>query len=237
MHQGIFITGTDTGVGKTIVTGGIAQSLRNLQWKIGVMKPIVTGFTASDKEPIPRDTKYLMQCSGTTDSPTVITPYTFEIPTSPYRAAQLENKNIDIERIIRSFKKLKHKHDFLLVEGIGGLLVPITRKALVIDLVIALKLPMIIVSRLTLGTVNHSLLTIQIAQSRKIPIIGVVYNQTHKATASPDETSNPLIISSLSKTRNLGTIPFLENVSVEKEQIRGLKTAFQGLTSKLIKYL
>ena len=237
MHQGIFITGTDTGIGKTIVTGGIAQSLRNLQWNIGVMKPIVTGFTASEEEPVPKDTKYLIQSSETTDSPTLITPYTFETPASPYRAARLENKNIEMGRIVRSFKKLKQKHDFLLVEGIGGLLVPITRKALVIDLVISLNLPIIIVSRLTLGTINHSLLTIQLAQSRKIPIIGVIYNQTHKAIASPYETSNPLIISSFSKTRNLGTIPYLKNVSVEKEQTRGLRTAFQGITSKLIKYL
>ena len=236
-HQGVFITGTDTGVGKTLVTAGIAQSLRSLKWNIGVMKPIVTGFNPSEKEPVPQDTKYLIQTSESSDPLTLITPYIFETPASPYRAAQLENKNIDMRRIIRSFNKLKQNHDFLLVEGIGGLLVPITRKALVIDLVISLNLPIIIVSRLTLGTINHSLLTIHLAQSRKIPIIGVIYNQTHKVINSPTEASNPMIVSSFSNTRNLGTIPFLKNVSIEKEQTSGLRTAFQGITNNLIKYL
>ncbi len=235
MAKGLIITGTDTGVGKTLVTGGLVKALQARSWDVGVMKPIATGCQSKGKELKSTDTQFLIQASGVKDPPSLITPYMFKAPASPYWAAKVAGRKIHPRRIIESFRSLSKKHDFLLVEGIGGLMVPITRRFLFIDLAKALNLPVIIVSRLTLGTINHSLLSIQIARQRRIPVFGVIYNSTDKAKHTRHERGNPQMISLFSKTKTLGTIPYLGKLSVEKKNMRNLDQTFGGVAQKILR--
>ncbi|HEX9756717.1 MAG TPA: dethiobiotin synthase [Nitrospiria bacterium] len=237
MYKGLFITGTDTGVGKTIVTAGLALALKNTQRNVGVMKPIATGcFKKKEKFESP-DTQFLVQASGVTDPLSLITPYCLKTPCSPYWAAKIENRKIRIDRIIDAFSQLSGKHEIVLVEGLGGLMAPITRRILLIDLAKILNLPILIVSRSTLGTINHTLLSIAQAHQRGVPILGLIYNHPQKNKMKLHERVNPRIISSFSKIKNLGTIPYLKDVSVEKRNLKGLKRGFEEMAIEILKNL
>jgi dethiobiotin synthetase len=237
MNQGIFITGTDTGIGKTLVAGGLALAMGEHGIDTGVMKPIATGCVRRGKELVSKDTTFLIHASGVTDSPSLITPYRFKTPASPYWAAFLERRKIQVDHILKAFQRLSRNHEILLVEGIGGLLVPITRRLLVIDLVKSLGLPILIVARPSLGTINHSLLSIRQAQTSNVPILGLLYNDAHKRRTSPADQANPSLISLFSHTKHLGTVPHLKRVSVEQNRVEGLAEAFQEIASRIITLL
>ena len=122
-YRGLFITGTDTGVGKTVVAAGLVASLRNSGVDIGVMKPIETGFSLRSS-----DAFFLKRMAGVNDPLENICPYRFKFPLSPYTAAQLEKASIRLDKIRQAYHRLMKRHQAILVEGAGGLLVPITRK-------------------------------------------------------------------------------------------------------------
>jgi dethiobiotin synthetase len=168
MHS-FFITGTDTGVGKTYVTAQLCNMFRRAGYDVGVMKPVATGGRA--------DTLYLLKHTGLKDPLDLVNPIHFKAPVAPTIAVKLEKKSISIKKILSAYKKLKAIHkDGILVEGIGGVLVPLTKNYLVTDLIKELKIPAIIVTRPWLGTVNHTLLTIDALKSRRIPISGFIVN-------------------------------------------------------------
>ena len=237
MYKGLFITGTDTGVGKTIITGGIAIALKNKHRDVGVMKPIATGCFKKGGTLESRDTQFLLQASGVKDPLSLLTPYRLKTPCSPYWAAKIENRKIQIKRIMNAFSKLTKKHEIVLVEGIGGLMVPITRGVLLIDLAKLLNLPILIVSRFTLGTLNHTLLSIAQAHQRGIPIFGLIYNHHQKKKMKRLETVSPQIISEFSNIKNFWTLPYLRDVSVEKGNLKGLKQGFGEIASEILKGL
>src|SRR5438477_779637 len=159
MSNGLFITGTDTGVGKTMVTAGLAMLLRSRHKPVGVMKPIQTGCPMVEGKPFPEDTVKLQGASETDDPLELVTPYRFRSPLAPFVAGRIERKKITFSKILRAYRQLKQRHAFMLVEGIGGILVPITKKARVLELIQLLDLPLLIVARSGLGTLNHTLLT------------------------------------------------------------------------------
>jgi len=237
MYKGLFITGTDTGVGKTIVTGGIAIALKNKHCNVGVMKPIATGCFIKGGTLESRDTQFLLQASGVKDPLSHLTPYRLKTPCSPFWAAKIENRKIRIKNIMNAFSKLTKKHEIVLVEGIGGLMVPITQGVLLIDLAKLLNLPILIVSRFTLGTINHTLLSIAQARQRGIPIFGLIYNHHPKKKVKPLEMVSPQIISEFSNIKNYWTLPYLRDVSVEKGNPRGLKQGFGGMANEILKGL
>ncbi|MBI5039474.1 MAG: dethiobiotin synthase, partial [Nitrospirae bacterium] len=125
--RGIFITGTDTGVGKTFVAAGIASALQKQRVNVGVMKPVHTGCKAKNGALIPQDSVLLARSAGVDDPLDLMTPYMFREPVAPYAAAIENDIEIDIDRITESFKRLCGRHECMIVEGIGGVLVPITR--------------------------------------------------------------------------------------------------------------
>ena len=215
MAKGIFITGTDTGIGKTVITGGLAAVLKNRQIDIGVMKPFETGLSRKDKKWELQDGEFLKKASGVTDSDDLITPFCFERPLAPYVAASLENILIDISKIHRAFDKLKSRHSLVLVEGAGGLLVPIKKDYFYTNLAKDLNLPIIIVARPGLGTINHILLTIKSAQGSGLEIIGIIFNNFNNSNYGIAEKTNPRIIEELSGIPILGEIPFLSDLNME----------------------
>src|SRR3972149_2117218 len=153
MNKGVFITGTDTGIGKTVVSAGLALSLRHKGLDVGIMKP----FQSGGRE----DTNFLIKASGVKDKFELINPCYFKKPLAPLTASEIEGVQIDIAAIKNAFDELCKRHEIVIVEGIGGLLVPLTEDYFVSDLILELDIPVVVVSRVSLGTINHTLLTIR----------------------------------------------------------------------------
>ena len=204
--KGIFVTGTDTGVGKTIVTGFLAKYLREKGYKVVTQKWVQTGSRVC------ADINLHLRIMGLAktqvkDHFSNICPYIFKLPASPHLAAKVENKKININRIKKSFKLLALKFDFVIVEGVGGALVPLNKKRLVIDMAGELGLPVLVVAQNKLGVINHTLLTIEALKQRKMKILGILFNncQGQDKMVLKD---NPDIIRKISGQKILGVLPW-----------------------------
>ena len=179
--DGLFVTGTDTGVGKTFLAARIARLLHDRRLDVGVMKPAETGCIVRQGELVPADARQLLAASGASDPLHLVNPYRFREPLAPMVAAEREGRRIVPNRILSAYRRLLARHDFLLVEGAGGLLVPLSRTFSYLDLVQAMAIPVLIVARPDLGTINHTVLTVMALHSRDIPVAGIVLNhQTRK---------------------------------------------------------
>ncbi len=176
--KGYFITGTDTNVGKTVVTACLLALYREQGIDAGVMKPIETGVDRECNSEANSDAKFLLSISGNQDSLEEICPIRLKPTASPLQAARITGQTLDINLILENFHRLQAKHDQMLVEGIGGLLVPLTANYSVSDLIRDMNLPLIIVSRVSLGTLNHTLLTVKAAQETGVKIAGVILNHS-----------------------------------------------------------
>ena len=172
MTHGIFVTGTDTGIGKTYVTAALLAELRRRVVKAAAFKPIACGVGGRD------DAKLYAKLMNNEQPLDVINPVYLRHALAPSVAARLEQKRIDLRRIFAHFGSLVTNYDVVLVEGAGGLLVPIKRNYFVADLAKELGLPLLIVARLGLGTINHSLLTVRQARAARLKIAGLVLNDT-----------------------------------------------------------
>ncbi len=217
--KGIFITGTDTGVGKTLISGAIARSLVSKGIHCGVMKPVESGCRLEKNELTPSDGLYLKQAARSLDPIEQITPCRFRYPLSPY-AATLEGEQgmLSLADIQKSYHQLSTNHDFLIVEGAGGLLVPLTQSHSLIDLILLLELPVLLVARSGLGTLNHTLLTLRYGTAQGITFLGVVLNRTSKKRATSEE-SNLKILSERTVVPIFGPFPSLGSKKDPEEQI------------------
>lgn len=201
--RGIFVTGTDTGIGKTLVAGGIAGALRNKGVGVGVMKPLESGCTVFRKS----DAFFLKEMAGVNDPREWINPYLLEEPLAPSVAAEIQGIEIDIERILDAFHQLEKRHEFLIVEGAGGLLVPIKKGFFFSDLVRLMGLPLLVIARASLGTINHTLLTINYATHLGIEVRGIIINHLSGQKGLAEET-NPKVLEEFSKVPLIGNIPY-----------------------------
>ncbi|MBI4400341.1 MAG: dethiobiotin synthase [Nitrospirae bacterium] len=183
--RGCFVTGTDTGVGKTVVAAALARCLRQHGLSVGVMKPIETGHTAGTSST--SDADRLRAAIGTADSLDLVSPYRFSAPLAPLAAARRAGLTIEIERIVSACKELAARYQYLVVEGVGGVMVPITNHLTVCDLIVRFSLPAVVVSRATLGGVNHALLTVEALRQRRVAILGIVMNHRVTPPESPDD--------------------------------------------------
>jgi dethiobiotin synthetase len=168
--RGLFITGTDTGVGKTVVACALARGLRTAGVDLGVMKPVETGVSADG----PEDARALREAAEVDEPLELVCPLQFSLPAAPEASALAEDRRAELEPILSAFAKLSTRHDFMLVEGAGGLLVPFDARTCMADLARALELPILIVARASLGTINHTRLTIESAEARGLEVFGVV---------------------------------------------------------------
>jgi dethiobiotin synthetase len=205
--KGLFITGTDTGVGKTFVAAGLIVALKAIGYTVCPMKPVETGCCVRNGRLIPRDTTHLIRASGIHEPVDRINPYRFRPSVAPSVAAGLENRAIHKKRIISIHKRLVKKYDITIVEGAGGIMVPVYREYLFLDLIKDLGLPLLIVTRPGLGTINHTLLTIEIATMRGIKVLGVIINHTTPKKSGLPEKTNPEIIEKLGRVPILGIVP------------------------------
>ena len=190
--RGYFVTATDTGVGKTFITAALATALRARGRDVAVFKPVQSGATADD----PSGDAVLLGADCV---------YGFAASLAPLVAARAEGRTIELEPILARARELAHEHELLLVEGAGGLLVPLADKLDLADLAVALGLPLVVVARAGLGTVNHTLLTIEAARARGLELAGVVLNgESDESTAD-----NATLIEAGSGVRVLAQVPRL----------------------------
>jgi dethiobiotin synthetase len=202
MPPGLFVTGTDTGVGKTVVACALAEQLFARGIAVGVMKPIETGVGPQG----PLDAIALAEAAGVRDALELICPVRLALPAAPAVAAASERREIDFAAIRAAFDTLRTRHECVIVEGAGGLLVPIDGSYTMADLALDLGLPLLVVTRGRLGTVNHTLLTLEVAANRSLPIAGVVLSHGPIPLSSAD-TANLTILRTLLEERLLGEIP------------------------------
>lgn len=231
--RGVFITGTDTSVGKTIVTAAVATALAAHGVNVGIMKPIATGGEAPHRHP--SDPDWLMSVTGVQDSPALVTPYRFKLPASPLVAAAHEHVSVDLARVMQAFHSIAARHDCVLVEGIGGVLVPITKDRFVADLIKQLRLPALVIARAGLGSINHTLLTLECLRTRGVPILGLVFNDPAPPPSS-DQSDTVQTILRLSGNRSFGELPYCEGLPAAWAQHRDALIArldVQGLLEEL----
>jgi dethiobiotin synthetase len=224
--SGIFITGTDTGVGKTVVAAGLALALRERGLKVGVMKPVATGCLGDGKRLISSDAVFLLEAAEN-EYPALTNPFRFKNPLAPNVASVVEKKEIPIEKILKAYRELRCHYDYVIVEGIGGLLVPITKDYFVANLIHEFNLPVLIVARGGLGTINHTLLTVDAATIRGFEVRGVIFNRMPKVNLSMAEITNPKVIHDLTGVPILGTLPEMEDVDVERCRFGSLREVFK----------
>jgi dethiobiotin synthetase len=209
--NGFFFTGTDTGVGKTLIAGAIARALSLQGRRVGVMKPFESGCRRDGATLVPADAVFLRNMAGSQDDLALICPYAFERPLAPGIAARSEHVTINIEKVQKIFKQLSAPYDIMLVEGAGGLMVPISEELLMIDVIGLLKLPLIIVARTALGTINHTLLTVREAQRAGIRVHGIILNKVSLEQDEAEDT-NPEVIRKFSNVPLLGQVPYIPEV-------------------------
>ena len=213
MKHGIFITATDTGVGKTLVASALVAHLRQRGVDIGVMKPVETGVSRSSKAQ--SDGARLRRAAGSHDPIAEVCPYVFRLPMAPLSAAGAERKTIRVATILGAFRTLCQKHYLLVVEGVGGVHVPITETVDGLDLMQRMGLPAIVVGQSGLGGVNHALLTLAALRQRKIPVVALVLNQLRPArtkTARAQERSTVTLLRRLAKVPLVGPLPYSTGV-------------------------
>jgi len=222
--RGCFITGTDTGVGKTVVTAALTAALAKHGYAVGVMKPIETGVPSSPDAG--SDAARLRAAARSSDALTEVRPYAFRRPLAPLDAARLEKRTVTLPTIMRAFHTLQSRHEVVLVEGVGGVHVPITSSLDMSDLIYQIKFPTIVVGRVSLGGINHALLTLGALRQRKISVLALVLNRTHSAqtaTAREQEHSTLRLLRQLAGVPVIGPLPYRSS----------LKRNFHGEVARL----
>jgi dethiobiotin synthetase len=189
LELGLFFTGTDTGVGKTFVTAAVARILRRQGHGIIVCKPVATGATWKDGRWLNEDTVALAQAAELGGDSDLVTPWTFPDPAAPPVAARRVGMELKLDEIVGWAQERRESNKAMLIEGVGGLLCPLTEQETVADLAAALHLPLVVVARRSLGTLNHTLLTLEVAQARNLRVVGVVVNETTPPQSIAEETN------------------------------------------------
>lgn len=202
--RGLFVTGTNTGVGKTVITAALALLLRRGGVDVGVMKPLETGV--EDLSQAGEDGALLRWAAASSDPVEHTCPYRFTTPAAPATAARLEKRAVNYTDLVTGARQQLDRHRFTLVEGAGGLMVPVAGGFLVADLARDMGLPLLVVADARLGTINHSLLTLLAARYLEIEIAGYILNRM-PAEANAAEKAAPHDLASLTIEELLAVVP------------------------------
>jgi dethiobiotin synthetase len=210
---GIFISGTDTGVGKTVVTAGLALALRRKGVNAVVMKPVETGCPVKRGRLVPSDAMFHLAMLGINEPLELICPVRLRHPLAPITAAGIEGVTINISQIVAAYENLASRYDLVLVEGAGGLTTPIADGCLFSDLAAEFGLAMLLVAGLRLGVINHTLLSLDHARNRCIDTLGIVFNRLLPGRPDAAARTSPDAIARFTKVPALGTFPHLATLS------------------------
>ena len=223
--RGVFITGTDTGVGKTFVTCGLAAALCRQGKKVGVLKPVETGCEVRNRELYPSDTFNLIRSAGSVLPPQLVCPYRLAAPLAPEAAAEAAGITIEKATILDHYHQIATQHDITLVEGAGGLLVPLAEDYTFADLILDLDIPLVVVVASRLGAINHTLLTLHCAETLGLSVHGYILNHPHMDADLATQT-NGQVLARWTRVPCLGAVPFSPRASGEEADADTLAALF-----------
>lgn len=211
--SGYFITGTDTGVGKTWSTVALMRGLKKQGKTVLGMKPVASGCQRQDGKLINEDASLLQENASLKIEYNDVNPYAFELPVSPHLAAAKSGSTVELNTIVQKFDELKSRSDCVLVEGVGGWLVPLNARQNVADLARKLKLPVILVVAVRLGCINHTLLTYNAIASSGLRCAGWIASCTEPGMLCREE--NIQTLKELIKAPLLGVLPYTEQADFD----------------------
>ncbi|MFW6153815.1 MAG: dethiobiotin synthase [Planctomycetota bacterium] len=209
--RGVFVTATDTEVGKTMIAGAIAAHLRERGRRVGAFKPAASGCRVVDGTLISDDAEFLTACAGAE----AVVPLKFAEPLAPNVAAARAGEGVDVGAILAAYRRMAAESECIVVEGVGGLLCPIADDVWVIHLAKLCRLPLVIVARPGLGTINHTLLTLHAARSAGLEVAGVVVNRYPEGDADAATATNVEQIARRGNVEVLAVVPDDPDASVE----------------------
>lgn len=210
MHKGYFVTGTDTAVGKTLIAAALLEVAKMHGQQVVGMKPVAAGCEHGSDRLYCHDSESLRRASNVQVSADLITPYAYAAPVAPHLAAEIEQRPIRLEPIMAAFEQLKDKSDVIIVEGAGGLVVPLAAEFDTADLAHAFGLPVILVVGMRLGCLNHALLTQRAIAAHGLEFAGWVANCIDPDMLLRDE--NIAALEQRLQAPLLGVVPFLDNI-------------------------
>ena len=225
-NKKLFVTGTDTNVGKTFICALLLGFLRDNGIDVGYQKWVSTGGEE------PEDLLFCLQKTGQEFDRQVLdkqVPYRFLLPASPHLSSEQEGKEIDPELIVQRFHEYSREKELLLVEGVGGLMVPLRRDLLLADFMVRFRMPTLIVARSGLGTLNHTFLTIEALRSRNIPILGVVFSDEESGMA-PDDL---LVADNMRTIAEMGKVPVFGRV-LRCDLFEDARRAFDAIGTSIL---
>lgn len=213
MEKGVYIIGTNTNIGKTFISGLILKKLREEGINAGYYKAVLSGAKKDKDGLIPLDCEEVMRISGLKESYENMVSYILENPYSPHLASEVEKVSISMEKIKKDYKMLKDKYEFILCEGSGGIVCPISfleRKLMLEDIIKEFNLPIILVSNSGLGAINHTVLTISYLRNLGVMVKGIILNEFNKNNII--HRDNKKIIKELTGINNISTVPKIEDI-------------------------
>lgn len=213
--KGIFVTGTDTDVGKTLIAGGIARVLRDGEKRVGVFKPVGSGCSHQYEGLVNADSEFLRSCSHCDFSLSEINPVGYVAAAAPAVCEEFERRAVDYGLIEACYRKISGMSDVMVVEGVGGVRVPVSRGVDVLDLAREFDLPVVVVSRPGLGTINHTLLTLDAIRGAGLKVAGVVVSGYDVESAGLAEESLHGVLEEWGGVEVLATVPLDEESDVE----------------------
>ena len=215
--RGLFVTATDTGVGKTEVACALVAAARAAGLDAVGMKPAQSGGSPGE----PTDADRLRAASGEVEPLEALCPYSFAAPLAPAVAARAEGREVSFPRLVEVSRALAARHAAIVVEGAGGLLVPLTERETFADLAVALALPVVVVARAGLGTVNHTALTVEALRRRGLAVAAIVLNRTAPAE-DPSVPHNAAEIARLTGIAPCAMLPFLADIEARARALRSI---------------
>ena len=231
--KGVFVTGTDTDVGKTLIAAALTAALRRRGVAAAYFKPIQSGCPEKGGKLVPTDAAWARDITGLTEPLELLTPIPLRLPLAPGVAAAREGVTVDLGRVAQALSELAKRYDFFVVEGAGGLYVPlIDTTFLVLDLIRWLKLPLLVVARAGLGTINHTALTVLAAREQGLEVAGIILNRGSKSPGLAEQT-NPAVIEALTGRPILARVPEVTDLS-EPAGRETLLAALAGVADRIM---
>jgi dethiobiotin synthetase len=233
--NGLFVTGTDTDIGKTALSALLLAELRRRDINAAPMKPAQTGC----EDGVP-DLDYSLSMAAmevSEEDYTNMSPYRFEPACSPHLAAEMAGTEIDIAEMVIAARTLASDYEFVIAEGAGGLVVPLNRRETMLDLMQAIRFPVLLAARPGLGTINHTLLSIRTLRSDGLDIAGVVFVASTDAKAGFIEEDNVTTIEQFGKVPVLGTIPYCAQLADPRPGYTDLPIPVVAETEKIVNQL
>lgn len=211
--RGLFLAGTDTDAGKTIMAAAIVAGLRAKGIDCGYLKPVGTEALDVGNRPVNPDAVFVKEMAGLTEPAWELNPYCLQAPLAPLAAARAEGTAVPYDNLLRQTNEYCRARQFTIVEGAGGVLVPLAQGKLMLDLMAEVGLPVLVVGRAGLGTVNHTLLTIRAVRNAGLPVAGFCFSGGQRSAGDCSPGLNPDLVVEFGGAPYLGTLPHLPELT------------------------